>query len=186
MPEIHSSAVVEPGAKLGSGVYVGPFCTVGADVTLGDRVRLISHVALEGVTEIGEDTVISPFAHLGGAPQHLAHKGEPTRLVIGPRNRIRAHVTMDTGTVIPFGSVWGNHAHLEGLNLVGLKRRGFPRETINDLRSAYRLLFADEGTFQERLEDTARVFSSSQAVMDIVEFIRSEANRPICLPAREL
>jgi hypothetical protein len=60
-----------------------------------------------------------------------------------------------TKDVIPYGSVWGNHAHLEGLNLVGLKRRGFSRETINALRAAYRLLFADEGTFQERLDDVA-------------------------------
>ena len=60
-----------------------------------------------------------------------------------------------TKDVIPYGSVWGNHAHLEGLNLVGLKRRGFSRETINDLRAAYRLLFADEGTFQERIDDVA-------------------------------
>ena len=57
---------------------------------------------------------------------------------------------------------------------------------MNDLRSAYRLLFADEGTFQERVEDTARVFSDSAAVMEIVDFIRADANRPLCLPAREL
>ena len=78
--------------------------------------------------------------------------------------------------------MWGNHAHLEGLNLVGLKRRGFPRETINDLRSAFRLLFGPEGTFQERLEDTARVFARSTEVREIVDFIRADANRPLCLP----
>ena len=86
------------------------------------------------------------------------------------------------GDVIPFGSVWGNHAHLEGLNLVGLKRRGFAREVINDLRSAYRLLFADEGTFQERVEDVARVFATSPEVGEIIDFIRADASRALCLP----
>ena len=90
-----------------------------------------------------------------------------------------AAVTKD---VIPFGSVWGNHAHLEGLNLVGLKRRGFAREVINDLRSAYRMMFADEGTLQERVDDVARVFSGRPEVMEIIAFIRADANRPLCLP----
>ena len=257
---IHPTAVVHDGAKLGAGVEIGPWCVVGADVTLHDGVRLVSHAIVDGVTEIGEATIIHPFARLGGDPQHLGHKGEKTRLVVGRRNMIREHVTFNTGTaagrgvttvgddglfmtgshvahdcivgdkvvfannatlgghvvvqdfvflgglsachqfsrvgryafigglsavtkdVIPFGSVWGNHAHLEGLNLVGLKRRGFSREAINDLRAAYRLLFADEGTFQERLEDVARVFGSSEKVMEIVDFIRADANRPLCQP----
>jgi UDP-N-acetylglucosamine acyltransferase len=94
-------------------------------------------------------------------------------------------VSAVTKDVIPFGSVWGVHAHLEGLNLVGLKRRGFSREEINDLRSAYRLLFAEEGTFQERLDDVARVFSGAERVMEIVDFIRADANRPLCLPRND-
>ena len=257
---VHPTAIVEPGAELAEGVQVGPFCTISAHVRVGPRVRLKSHVVLEGATEIGADCVVGPFAMLGGSPQHLAHRGEPTRLVIGERNTIREHATMHAGTVggggvtrvgsdglfmvgthvahdclvgdgvamancaalgghvqvgdhvfvgglvgvhqhtrigrqafigasamvtkdvIPFGSVWGNHAHLEGLNLVGLKRRGFPRETINDLRSAFRLLFAPEGTFQERLVDAARVFADSPEVQEIVSFIRADANRPLCLP----
>ncbi len=257
---VHPTAFVAPGAQLGQGVEVGPFCLVGPQVRVGDRTRLLSHVVLEGVTTIGEDCVIHPFSVLGGPPQHLGHKGEPTRLELGPRSIVREQVTMNTGTVggrgvttigsdgfymaeahvahdcivgdhvvlakgatlgghvtmgdyvfmgglaavhqfsrvgrysfigglaavtkdvIPYGSVWGNHAHLEGLNLVGLKRRGFTRDSIKDLRSAYRLLFADEGTFQERLEDVARVFSHAEEVMEIVGFIRSEANRPLCLP----
>ena len=94
-------------------------------------------------------------------------------------------VSAVTKDVIPFGSVWGVHAHLEGLNLVGLKRRGFSREEINDLRSAYRLLFAEEGTFQERLEDVGRVFSGAKRVMEIVNFIRADNNRPLCLPRND-
>jgi UDP-N-acetylglucosamine acyltransferase len=88
--------------------------------------------------------------------------------------------------VIPFGNVWGNHAHLEGLNLVGLKRRGFSREAINALRAAYRMLFAEEGTFQERLEDTAAAYADSPEVMEIVAFIRADSDRPLTTPQREV
>lgn len=264
MSAIHPTAIVDPKANIADGVEIGPYSIIGPDVTLSPGVRILSHVVIEGVTSLGANCVVHPFANLGGPPQHLAHKGEKTRLQIGVDNIIREHVTMHTGTVggrgvtvvgdgglymvgshvahdcivgnkvtlakgatlgghvevadfvfmgglaaahqfgrigrhafigglaavtkdvIPFGSVWGNHAHLEGLNLVGLKRRGFPRETINTLRSAYRLMFADEGTFQERLEDVAGIFSGSDEVMEIVNFIRVDANRPLCLPEREV
>ncbi|MFV3073328.1 acyl-ACP--UDP-N-acetylglucosamine O-acyltransferase [Niveispirillum fermenti] len=95
---IHPSAVVYPGARLGAGVEVGPFCVVGPDVVLGDYVRLISHVVIDGRTTIGEGTTVWPFASLGHAPQDLKYKGEPSELIIGRNNRIREHVTMNTGT----------------------------------------------------------------------------------------
>ena len=76
--------------------------------------------------------------------------------------------------------------HLEGLNLVGLKRRGFSRETINTMRAAYRMLFADEGTFQERLDDTIETYESSDEVREIIDFIRADGSRPLCLPEREV
>lgn len=264
MATVHPTALVASGAQLDEGVVIGPYCIVGEGVKLGRNVRLTSHVVVEGVTDVGEDTIIHAFANIGGPPQHLAHKGEPTELRIGPRNIIREHVTFHTGTasgrgvttigadglymvgshvahdcivgdqvvlakgatlgghvemgdfvfmgglaaihqfsrvgryafigglaavtkdVIPYGSVWGNHAHLEGLNLVGLKRRGFGRETISAMRGAYRLLMADEGTFQERLEDTAQTFGNVPEVMEIVNFVRADANRPLCLPEREV
>jgi UDP-N-acetylglucosamine acyltransferase len=91
-----------------------------------------------------------------------------------------------TKDVIPYGSVWGNHAHLEGLNLVGLKRRGFSRETISELRAAYRLMFADEGTFQERPGRHRRDLRPLAPVMEIIDFIRADASRPLCLPEREV
>jgi UDP-N-acetylglucosamine acyltransferase len=260
MVEVHPTALVAKGAELGEGVFVGPYSIVGPKVKLHDGVRLISHVVIDGVTEIGADTIVHPFASLGGVPQHTAYKGEETQLIVGARNVIREHVTMHTGTmmdhgvtrvgadglfmtashvahdcvvgnhvvfannatlgghvkvgdyvfmgglsavhqftrigryafagggavitkdIIPYGSVWGNHAHLEGLNLVGLKRRGFSREAINDLRATYRLLFAPEGTFQERLEDVADTYAASVEVREIVEFIRADGNRPLCMP----
>ncbi|CAO3420566.1 acyl-ACP--UDP-N-acetylglucosamine O-acyltransferase [Azospirillum doebereinerae] len=95
---IHPSAIVDPAATLGEGVSVGPFCVVGPNVELGDRVRLVSHVAVDGRTRIGAETVIYPFASIGHRPQDLKFHGEPSELVIGARNQIREHVTMNPGT----------------------------------------------------------------------------------------
>jgi UDP-N-acetylglucosamine acyltransferase len=98
MSGIHPSAVIEPGAIIGEGCEIGPFCVVGPDVKLGDRVVLKSHVVVTGDTEIGDDTVVFSFAVIGEIPQDLKFRGEKCRLVIGKRNRIREHVTMNPGT----------------------------------------------------------------------------------------
>ena len=149
------------------GVHVGHDCIVGDHVvmannaTLGGHVMVEDHVIIGGLAAAHQHTRIGRHAFVGGM----------------------AGVNHD---VIPFGNVWGNHAHLEGLNLVGLKRRGFSREAINTLRAAYRMLFAEEGTFQERLEDTAQAYAGSPEVMEIVEFIRADANRPLTTPQREI
>jgi UDP-N-acetylglucosamine acyltransferase len=149
------------------GVHVGHDCIVGDHVimantaTLGGHVMLGDFVIMGGLSAAHQNTRIGRHAFVGGM----------------------AGVNHD---VIPFGNVWGNHAHLEGLNLVGLKRRGFSREAINMLRAAYRMLFAEEGTFQERLEDTADAYAASPEVMEIVEFIRADASRPLTTPQREI
>jgi UDP-N-acetylglucosamine acyltransferase len=80
---IHPSAVVEDGARLGTGVEIGPFCHIGPQTTLGDKVRLISHVSLAGDTTVGARTVIFSFASIGHPPQDLKYRGEPVRLTIG-------------------------------------------------------------------------------------------------------
>lgn len=95
---IHPTALVATAAKLGVGVTVGPFCVVGPHVELGDGVRLISHVVVDGRTSIGAGTEIYPFASIGLQPQDLKFHGEPSELVIGARNQIREHVTMNPGT----------------------------------------------------------------------------------------
>ena len=95
---IHSSSVVDPAACLGEDISIGPFCVVGRDVELGDRVRLMSHVVLDGRTRLGADTIVYPFASLGQPPQDLKYRGENSELVIGCRNQIREHVTMNLGT----------------------------------------------------------------------------------------
>ena len=95
---IHPSAVVEDGARLGAGVEVGPFCHIGPQTTLGDGVRLVSHVSLAGDTIVGARTVIYPFASIGHPPQDLKYRGEPVRLMIGEDCLIREGVTMNPGT----------------------------------------------------------------------------------------
>ena len=95
---IHPHAIVDPAARIGASVTIGPFCVVGPDVVLEDGVRLHSHVVVEGRTRIGPGTQIFPFASIGHAPQDLKYHGEPSELIIGANNRIREHVTMNPGT----------------------------------------------------------------------------------------
>lgn len=260
MANIHPTAIVESGASIGTDVVIGPYCCVGANVQLGDRVRLESHVVVTGRTKIGADTRVYPFASIGHPPQDLKYKGEPSTLEIGCSNVVREHVTMNPGTegggmvtrvgdeclfmvgchvahdcrignhvimannatlgghveigdfavlgglsavhqfvrigrhamiggmsgveqdVIPYGSVMGDRARLSGLNIVGLKRRGFSRENIHALRTAYRLLFAQEGAITERLDDVVEMYAANETVMEIVAFMRAASARGVCQP----
>ncbi len=258
---IHSSAIVEPGAMIGEDTVVGPFCHIGAQVSIGARVTLKSHVVVSGMTEIGEDTVVFPFSVLGEIPQDLKFKGEKTRLKIGARNRIREHVTINTGTeggggltsigddglfmagchvahdvhiadrvilvnnvalgghcfleddvivgglsgvhqfvrigrgaiigavtmvandVIPYGLVQAPRGELDGLNLVGLKRRGVARSDITALRAAFQMLAQGEGTFQERARRLGED-SDSEYVQRIVEFVTGQSDRSFMTPGQ--
>ena len=95
---IHPTAVIEHGANIADDVSVGPFSYVGAEVTLCPGVQIKSHVVITGNTEIGEKTIIFPFSVIGEIPQDLKFDGEKTSLKIGKRNKIREHVTINTGT----------------------------------------------------------------------------------------
>ncbi|APG46848.1 acyl-ACP--UDP-N-acetylglucosamine O-acyltransferase [Phaeobacter porticola] len=259
MTRIHPSAVVEDGATIGADCVIGPFCLIGPDVVLGDRVELKSHVVVTGQTEIGEDTAVFSFAVLGEIPQDLKFKGERCKTVIGKRNRIREHVTVNAGTeggggvtrigddglfmagchiahdaqvgdrvivvnsaavaghcvleddviigglsgihqwvrighgaivgavtmvtndVIPYGLVQAPRGELDGLNLVGLKRRGVQRSDITALRAAFQMLAQGEGTFQERARRLGAE-SDSTYVQEIVEFITGESDRSFLTP----
>lgn len=257
--EIDPAARIAEGAEIGAGARVGPFCIVGEKAKLGRGVVLKSHVVVTGDTEIGEETVIFPFASIGEIPQDLKYAGEETRLVIGRRNRIREGVTMNIGTaggggitrvgddclfmtgahvahdaqvgnrvimanqvavaghcvieddviigglsgihqfvrigrgaiigaltmvtndVIPHGLVQAPRGQLDGLNLVGLKRRGVAREDITALRAAYQMLAQGEGTFQERAE-RLREECDSPHVREIADFILSRTDRSFLTP----
>ena len=257
---IHPTAIIEPGATLGEGVTIGPYCIVGADTKLGDGVELISHAVVTGHTTVGDRVKIFPFASIGHRPQDLKYAGEASTLEIGSDVTIREHVTINPGTagggmitkigdhclimigahighdciignhcvfsnnvtfaghtrvddfvvmsgysgttqfvhigahafvggltklekdLIPYGTAVGNPAELSGLNLVGLKRRGFDREAIHNLRTAYRMIFALEGTLRERVDDAAAIFPQDQLVQDVVKFIIEAKDHPLTLP----
>ena len=98
MGAVHETAIVDPQARLGTGVEIGPYCIVGSDVQLGDGVVLLSHVVVAGRTTIGPRTQIFPFASIGHRPQDLKYAGEASELIIGCDNTLREHVTMNPGT----------------------------------------------------------------------------------------
>ena len=95
---IHPLAAVDEAAQIGPGVSIGPFAVIGPKVKLAEGVVVKSHVVITGDTSIGNDTVIFPFAVIGEIPQDLKFHGEDTKLIIGARNRIREHVTINPGT----------------------------------------------------------------------------------------
>ncbi|MGQ0664346.1 MAG: acyl-ACP--UDP-N-acetylglucosamine O-acyltransferase [Pseudomonadota bacterium] len=145
------------------GVHIAHDCKVGDHVVMANSATLGGHV------EVGD------YATLGGLV------GVHQYVRIGHHAMIGGMSGVDND-VIPFGSAMGERARLSGLNIVGLKRRGFSREDLHDLRTAYRLLFAQEGTMAERIEDVAGLYKDSRPVMDLVEFIRMDSTRSICQP----
>jgi UDP-N-acetylglucosamine acyltransferase len=96
---VHASAVVEPGARLGDGVVIGPFCHVAGDVELGAGCWLVSHVTLLGPARLGRYNRVFPFATIGAPPQDRSFAGEPTRLEVGDDNVFREQVTIHRGTL---------------------------------------------------------------------------------------
>ena len=259
--EVHRTAIVEEGASIGPGCRIGPYCVIGPEVALAAGVTLHSHVVVEGITRIGEGTEIWPFASVGTAPQDLKYRGERTELIIGARNRIREHATLNPGTaggggvtrvgdgnllmmsihvghdcilgsgivlannatlgghvtvednvilgglaavhqfvrlgkgamvggmaavvadVIPYGMVVGERAHLAGLNLTGLKRRGVDRATIHGLRGAYGEIFAGgAGSLQERAAAAAERRADNPLVREVADFLSGDSARSFTLP----
>jgi len=101
---IHPNAVVDPAASVHEAAEIGPYAIVGARVTIGARTVVGAHAVLEGPTTLGEDNRVSALAALGGPPQDLKYKGEPTTLVIGNRNMFREFCTIHRGTVTGHGT----------------------------------------------------------------------------------
>ncbi|MCC5982965.1 MAG: acyl-ACP--UDP-N-acetylglucosamine O-acyltransferase [Rhodobacteraceae bacterium] len=258
-PQIHPSAVIEAGARIGPGCRIGPFAIIGPEVTLADGVEVKSHAVVTGWTDVGAGSVIFPFACVGEVPQDLKYAGERTRLIVGARCRIREGATLNTGTaggggvtrvgddcllmtgvhighdaqvgngvimanqvaigghaviadkvvigglsgvhqfvrigtgamigavlmvahdVLPYAMVRGPRGEVDGLNLVGLKRRGASREELRALRDAYDALAAPERS----LQDTAQALlqsTGSPHVREIAAFIAEGSDRAFLKP----
>lgn len=256
---IHASAVIEEGAKIGPDCQIGPFALIGAEVTLGRAVVVKSHAVITGWTDLGDETVVFPFACVGEVPQDLKYRGEHTRLIVGARCKIREGATLNTGTeggggvtrvgddcllmtgahvghdaslgnrvilanqaaiaghcqigddvivgglsgvhqwvrvgrgaiigavtmvtndVLPHGLVQGPRGVLDGLNLVGLKRRGVERSEITALRAAYQMLAQGEGSFLDRARRLADETDSAH-VQEMTDFILSASDRSFLTP----
>ncbi|HIE11591.1 MAG TPA: acyl-ACP--UDP-N-acetylglucosamine O-acyltransferase [Kiritimatiellae bacterium] len=98
MAEIHPTAIVSEGAKLGEGVVVGPYAVIGPHVVLGRSTRIMSHAVVEGHTRIGEGCIVYPFASIGQRTQDLKYKGATTYVEILEGTTIREFVTVNSAT----------------------------------------------------------------------------------------
>ena len=96
--KIHSSAVVDPAAKLGEGVQIGPLAVIEADVIIGDGCIIGPHASVQGGVRMGKGNKIFPHAAVGGDPQDLKYKGETSYLEMGDDNQVREFVTLNRGT----------------------------------------------------------------------------------------
>jgi UDP-N-acetylglucosamine acyltransferase len=159
----HMATRVGADCYLMIGAHIAHDCQIGDNVTLVNGATLGGHVAIGEGTIVGGLSAVHQFVRIGAYA------------FIGGMSGI-------TADVIPFGMAIGNRANLCGLNIVGLKRKGFPREQIHELRQAYRMLFASEGTLMERLEDVENMFSANPLVKQIIDFIETESDRSFCVP----
>lgn len=254
---IDPRAVVDPAARVGEGVRIGPYCVVGAGVEIGDRCVLESHVTVRGGTVLGPDNVVAPMAAIGGDPQDLKYRGEESRLVVGSRNRIREFVTLNRGTAggggvtsigddnlvmaychvahdcrvgnrsilgnattlaghveigddanvgaftgihqfcrvanhafiggysvvtqdaLPWVITVGNRATTHGINLVGLKRKGYPEETIEAIKACYTTLFRSKLLLKDAMEKVERELGRFEEVRYFLDFVRT-SERGVC------
>jgi UDP-N-acetylglucosamine acyltransferase len=245
MTQIHPTALVDPKAELAADVTVGPFSIVGPNVRIGSGTQIGAHSTVEGHTTIGEGNNIGPYASVGGVPQDMKYRNEPTRLDIGDRNTIREFTTIHTGTVQDRGVTtigsdnwimayvhiahdctvgnntvfssnaqiaghvevgdWailggmsgvhqfvrigahamlggasalvqdvppfviaasdksGNKATPHGINVEGLRRRGFDAGQIAALRQAYKLLYKSDLSFDEARNEIGGLLAQADA-----------------------
>ena len=138
-------------------------------------------------TAIGDSCVFANAAMIGAGCQIDASVWAGGVVIVEPGVRIGAHAFLGLGAeivadVIPYGSVYGRPAFLAGLNLIGMKRRGFARCAINDVRAAYRMLFANEGGFSERLAYCREMFDGSAEVSRMLSFISADREIALCKP----
>ena len=173
---IREAVTMNPGtAGGGSLTSVGDHCTflanahVGHDCRVGDHVIFSNNVMLAGHCRVGSYVGIS-----GGCGVHQFVRIGDYAFVGG--------LSGLENDLIPYGLAIGNRAHLAGLNIIGLKRRGFSREELHEMRAAYRLLFADEGTLKERVADVGEQYANLAHVNEILQFIRDGGDRSICVP----
>ena len=145
------------------GAHVAHDCQIGDHVIMANNATLAGHVVVEDYALLGGLSAVHQFVRIG---QHA---------MIGGMSGVERDV-------IPYGQVMGDRARLSGLNIIGMQRRGFSREDIQTLRSAYQFLFSADGTFNDRVTEMAERFGGVAPVDDIIAFIRADSTRAICQP----
>lgn len=178
--QIREHVTMSPGTEGGGGVttvgdnclfmmgsHVGHDCQVGNHAILANNATLAGHVELDDFVILGGLSAVRQWSRIG------------TGAIVGGMTGVEFDV-------IPYGSVIGDRARLAGLNLVGLKRKGLPRDQIHALRAAYRALFeSDEGTLRSRAETLAAESSDQPLVKTVTDFILEKEDRRFCTPRTE-
>jgi UDP-N-acetylglucosamine acyltransferase len=145
------------------GAHVAHDCQIANHVILANNATLAGHVVVEDYAVLGGLCAVHQYVRIG---KHA---------MIGGMSGVERDV-------IPYGQVMGDRARLYGLNIVGMQRRGFSREDIQELRNAYQVLFSSDGTFSDRVNETAERFNGIGPVDDVIHFIRADSSRAICQP----
>jgi UDP-N-acetylglucosamine acyltransferase len=145
------------------GAHIAHDCQIGDHVIMANNATLAGHVIVEDCAVLGGLSAVHQYVRIG---RHA---------MIGGMSGVERDV-------IPYGQVMGDRARLCGLNIIGMQRRGFTREDIQALRNAYQFMFSSDGTFSDRVTETAERFGGIGPVEDIIEFIRADSNRAICQP----
>jgi UDP-N-acetylglucosamine acyltransferase len=158
--------------EVGNDCYFMMASHVGHDCRIGHNVVLVGYSGVSGHCVVGDHAIIAGHAGL----HQFVRVGESAYI---------AGLSAVVSDVIPYGMAFGNRARLRGLNVVGLKRRGIEKSRIHNLWAAYRDLFADVGTFRERMDKVIVDYGQEPLVRNIVEFIRDGGERAICGPNDE-
>ena len=145
------------------GSHVAHDCIVGNHVIMANNATLAGHVVVEDFAIIGGLAAVHQFCRIG-------------------RHAMGGGMSGVEHDIIPYASVMGGRASLSGLNLVGLKRHGYTKKEIGNFRVAYQQLFAQDGLLSERIEHVANQFRESDAIMEIIEFMRAESQRGLTQP----
>lgn len=153
--------------RIGDGSIVMAAAHIGHDCQIGEAVIVASNASLAGHVSVGDR------AFLGGLAGIHQFCRIGSRAIVGGC----AAVSRD---VIPYASAFGNHAKLEGLNIIGLKRGGASRETISALQTAFHAIFeAEDGSFAERVAAAGQAHKDVPEVMEIIDFLTADRDRPI-------
>lgn len=145
------------------GTHVGHDCQIGDNVILANNATIAGHVMIGDFAILGGVSAVHQFVRIG------AHS------MVGGMTGVEKDV-------IPFGSVIGNRAELGGLNIIGMRRRGFDKSTLQTVREAYRAIFVGEGSLHTRAEVVAKSYADVAAVREITDFILADTSRHFCTP----